>query len=155
AENYISVLESSITEMKKTGNRPGYTVLPKLTFQTFSEKFENDLIEYKAELIKMESEFVDENKVSLHSMLWEGINTSNPKLVKKAIKLGVDIDSKQCGSTPLHAAVQKDSYEIVKILLENKADHTIPHHGNTSILGYAKAIGRKKIATLLEKYGAK
>jgi ankyrin repeat protein len=76
--------------------------------------------------------------------------------VKELIALGADINYIPSGSgdTPVISAVRAFKNDVVKALVEAKADLTIRNRMGKTALDYAKQIGDKEIIALLEAAGA-
>jgi len=78
-------------------------------------------------------------------------NVNNPikKIVKKPFKI-----NKRGGMekwTPLHIAISTSNYDIIKILLENKADIYTTNINNIKPVGYCRSAGVLKLIRLHEK----
>ncbi|KAF8774427.1 putative ankyrin repeat protein RF_0381 [Argiope bruennichi] len=58
------------------------------------------------------------------------------------------------GETPLHLAVLRSDYDLVKLLLENRADVTSVDHMKRTVLHCACEMGCFKVATLVAKYSS-
>jgi ankyrin repeat protein len=83
--------------------------------------------------------------------LYWAINSRNVDKVKDLIKQNIDVNQpiSEDGETALMYAVSCDNFEIVKLLLENKADvNKSSNHGYTALIN-AAVIGNIKIVKLL------
>ncbi len=144
-------------------NSNGFTALRKAIYKGFDEIVKL-LLENGADC-SLIAEGVDKNgKKVKNNCLHMAVSSENPKIVslllkqKKNNKPLLDINAKDsCGLTALHKAINKDSYAIVKLLLENGADCSLTQKGVNSkekkvennYLHIAVARGNPEIVSLL------
>lgn len=84
--------------------------------------------------------------------LFKAIQSNDLALVKAFIAAGVNVNNRKInnGITPLMEAVSHESLEIVKLLLDNRADSTLLDKGGRTALGIARFNRLNEIARILE-----
>ena len=84
----------------------------------------------------------------------------DPRVVELLIKRGANVNIQDTdGNTPLHLTTYyddlynyNDETEIVRLLLEAKADINIKNEGNDTFLDSAERSGRSKIVRIIEQH---
>ncbi|GFU32723.1 ankyrin-2 [Nephila pilipes] len=72
-------------------------------------------------------------------------------LMKRGCSLSLKTDK---GETPLHLAALRSDYNLVKLLIENRADMTSVDHLKRTVLHYACEMGCLKVASLLVEHSS-
>jgi len=80
------------------------------------------------------------------------------EVVRIILETEKDLDINALGgranASALHAAVYRDHYDVVKLLLEHGADPNLPNYSNESPLYWAHANANDEMEELLFRYGA-
>jgi ankyrin repeat protein len=116
--------------------------------------------------MKCDEEIIDlllEQGVNIHHCDDEGVGmldfaiaANNQKLVKYLLEQGIDINKteRRSGFTPLMAAVCYNRYDIVRLLLENKADVGAVDSSGFTAYTFAKKMRKQKMMDILTENGA-
>ena len=115
-------------------------------------KCDNDIIDL---LIESGSDIhhCDDEGVSILDF---AITYNNVDLVSKLIDKGFSVDKteRKSGFTPIMAAVCYNRYEILKILLERKANLELRDSSGFSAYTFAKKMRKQKMLDMLIEYGS-
>ncbi len=104
-----------------------------------------------------EIDAVDEVRDHNNTAFGWAVYLGQVEAVKELIALGADINFVPggAGDTPVISAVRAFQVEVLKILIEAKADVNNPNKMGNTALYYAKLAGDEEMISLLEAAGAK
>jgi ankyrin repeat protein len=91
------------------------------------------------------------NKMNWNALM-QAASEGYPDVAKILLETGseVNVKGKEIGETPLILASWKNAPEIVKLLLEYKADKTVKDTNGDTALDYAKKENYKAVIALLK-----